>query len=223
MEQLNSIYYLIFGSAVLMSVAFLYLASHKNKILLAIIALIALVQSIISSTDFYANSSTIPPRFVLLVLPSFIIVILSLSIERFRKLCMNFEMKYLILIHASRLLVELVLHALYEIKFIPKEMTYEGNNFDILIGISSVIIYYLYTRGKLSNKALLVWNYVGLLFLINIVVTSIISAPGPQQLIAFDQPNKVVQHFPFSLLPAVIVPVVFFGHILGLIKGTSGN
>ncbi len=97
-------------------------------------------------------------------------------------------------------------------------MTYEGTNFDILIGISAIVVYYLYVNNKLPRKALLTWNIIGLIFLINIVVTSVISAPGPQQLIAFEQPNNAVQHFPFSLLPAVIVPIVFFSHVLSIMK-----
>lgn len=223
MEQLNSIYYVLFGASVFAAITLLYLASKKNNYVLGIIASIGIIQSLISSTDFYADASSIPPRFVFLVLPSFLFVILSLSIPKFRSMCTRFDMKFLILIHAVRLLVELVLHALYEIKFIPKVMTYEGNNFDILIGITAIIIYYLYRNGKLSSKAFLIWNYIGLIFLINIVLTAIISAPGPQQLIAFDQPNKAVQHFPFSLLPAIIVPIVFFSHILSIIKLKSSK
>lgn len=223
MEQLNSIYYLLFGAAVFAAITLLYFASKKNNYVLGIIASIGMIQSLISSIDFYADASSIPPRFVFLVLPSFLFVILSLSIPKFRSMCTRFDMKFLILIHAVRLLVELVLHALYEIKFIPKVMTYEGNNFDILIGITAIIIYYLYRNGKISSKALLIWNYIGLIFLINIVLTAIISAPGPQQLIAFDQPNKAVQHFPFSLLPAIIVPIVFFSHILSIIKLKSSK
>ena len=223
MEQLNSIYYVLFGASVFAAITLLYLASKKNNYVLGINTSIGMIQSLISSTDFYADASSIPPRFVFLVLPSFIFVILSLSIPKFRSMCTRFDMKFLILIHAVRLLVELVLHALYEIKFIPKVMTYEGNNFDILIGITAIIIYYLYRNGKISSKALLIWNYIGLIFLINIVLTAIISAPGPQQLIAFDQPNKAVQHFPFSLLPAIIVPIVFFSHILSIIKLKSSK
>ncbi len=223
MEQLNSIYYLLFGVAVITAITLLYFASKKNNYVLGIITSIGILQSLISSTDFYADASSIPPRFVFLVLPSFLLLILSLSIPKFRSMCMRFEMKFLILIHVVRLLVELVLHALYEIKFIPKVMTYEGNNFDILIGITAIVIYYLYTNGKLSSKALLIWNYIGLIFLVNIVLTAIISAPGPQQFIAFDQPNKAVQHFPFSLLPAIIVPIVFFSHILSIIKLRSSK
>jgi hypothetical protein len=218
MEQLNIIYYLIFATAVFASALFLYLSSNKSKRILVLLSIIAIVQSIISSTNFYNDSTSIPPRFLLLVLPSFIIVASALSIKRYREICLNFNVKYLILIHTVRILVEVVLHALYEVKLIPQQMTYEGSNFDVLFALSAIVVYYLYTNHKISRKALMIWNIVGLIFLINIVVTSVISAAGPQQLIAFEQPNKAVMYFPFSLLPSVIVPIVLFSHILLLMK-----
>lgn len=218
MEQLNSGYFFLFAAAVFASVLFLYLSSFKNQKILILIILVGIIQTLISSTNFYSDTSSIPPRFLLLVLPSFIIVTSVFSIEKYREVCLNFDVKFLILIHTARILVEIVLHALYEIKLIPYHMTYEGTNFDILIGISAIVVYYLYVNNKLSRKALLTWNIIGLIFLINIVATSVISAPGPQQLIAFEQPNNAVQHFPFSLLPAVIVPIVFFSHVLSIMK-----
>jgi hypothetical protein len=44
------------------------------------------------------------------------------------------------------------------------------------------------------------------------------SAPGPLQQIAFEQPNVGIAYFPFVLLPTIIVPMVLFAHIAILRK-----
>ena len=63
---------------------------------------------------------------------------------------------------------------------------------------------------------ILLWNFIALVLLINIVVNAVLSAPFPFQQFAFDQPNIAVLYFPFVLLPAFIVPIVLFGHLVSI-------
>jgi len=94
-------------------------------------------------------------------------------------------------------------------------MTFEGNNLDILSGISAPVIYYLvFVRKKYARRTLLVWNILCLLLLLNIVITAILAVPYPFQQLAFDQPNQAVLYLPYIWLPAFIVPVVFFSHLV---------
>ena len=92
-------------------------------------------------------------------------------------------------------------------------MTFEGRNFDILIGIIAPIIGYYVTKGLIKRKSLIMWNAIGLFFVLFIVVNAVLSIEGPFQVFAFDQPNKAVNYFPYVLLPAVIVPIVIYTHI----------
>ncbi len=102
-------------------------------------------------------------------------------------------------------------------KAVPELMTFEGRNFDILSGISAPIVYYLYfIKGKISKRTLIIWNFICLLLLVNIVVHAILSAPTPFQKMAFDQPNIAVLHSPFHLLPAIVVPLVFLSHLASI-------
>ena len=84
-------------------------------------------------------------------------------------------------LHSVRILVELVLFQLAFAEWIPELMTFEGRNFDILIGLSAPIMAYLVWKNKVSPKALRLWNAIGLAFVTFIFVNATLSAPLPVQ------------------------------------------
>tara|TARA_R110002096_G_scaffold209585_1_gene396758 strand:- start:1620 stop:1829 length:210 start_codon:yes stop_codon:yes gene_type:complete len=43
-----------------------------------------------------------------------------------------------------------------------------------------------------------------------------LSAQTPFQQLAFDQPNIGVTYFPFVWIPAVIVPIILFSHLVSI-------
>lgn len=93
-------------------------------------------------------------------------------------------------------------------------MTFEGRNFDILSGLTAPIIFYFgFVTKQLDRKVILIWNFICLALLINIVVVAILSAPFPFQQFAFDQPNIAVLYFPFNWLPSCVVPLVLLSHL----------
>jgi hypothetical protein len=111
------------------------------------------------------------------------------------------------------------LFGLYLHKVVPRVMTFEGRNFDMLCGLTAPFIYYFgYIKPVLNRKIILAWNVICLLLLINIVVLAVISAPLSFQRIAFDQPNVALLYFPFVWLPGFIVPVVLFAHLYTIRK-----
>jgi hypothetical protein len=96
-------------------------------------------------------------------------------------------------------------------------MTFEGRNFDILSGLTAPIIFWLvFRQGKINRLLLLVWNFLALGLLINIVVNAFLSFPFAFQQFAFDQPNRAVLYFPFVWLPTVVVPLVLFCHLASI-------
>ena len=158
-----------------------------------------------------------PPRFVLLVLPPLVVIIILFVTHSGRRFIDSLFLKTLTQLHVVRIFVEIILFWLLIYKYVPKLMTFEGRNFDILAGLSApVIAYYGFTKNTLSKKFMLVWNIVCLLLLLNIVINAVLSAPFPFQQFAFDQPNIGVLYFPFVWLPAFIVPVVLFSHLVSI-------
>jgi hypothetical protein len=131
----------------------------------------------------------------------------------------NLDLRFLLMIHFLRIPVEWCLYDLYQQAMIPEIMTFEGRNFDILIGISAILIYLITYTFKRYNRALLiVWNVTGMIFLLNIVVHAILSVQSPIQQFGFEQPNRAVLEYPFVLLPAVVVPLVMLSHLVSLRK-----
>ncbi len=196
----------------------------KLVVLTVVLAWLAL-QGIISWKGYYLNFTGIPPRLSFAVLlPLFLIILLLI----FRKKAFeNLSMKMLTWLHVVRIPVEIILFGLFLDKQIPQLMTFEGRNFDILACLSAPFIaWFGYYKNFLKSKIILIWNFVCLALLLNIVINAVLSAPFAFQQFAFDQPNVAIAYFPFIWLPCFVVPLVLFSHlvcILQLIKKIKNN
>lgn len=208
---------LIFALTVLISVYLFFKAVNSSKTVLAVIILWIITQSIISVTGFYKSENTVPPRFALLIMPPLLMILLLFITKKGKSFIDQLNIKTLTIIHIIRIPVELVLWALFLNKAIPELMTFEGRNFDVLSGITAPIVYYFtFVKKKTSAKVLLIWNFICLALVINIAINAVLSLPTPLQQFAFDQPNIALLQFPFTLLPAVLVPFVVFSHLASI-------
>jgi len=198
---------------------FLFVNAAKRKMRVAMIALVWLFATgLISYFSVFENTTSFPPRFVLLMLPC-IMFVLILTIANPGQVVNQFDLRKLTMIHMVRLPVEIVLYGLAAYKTIPELMTFAGRNFDIFSGITAPVIYLVaFRNGKINRNLLLTWNFICLALLVNIVVIAVLSAPFSFQRFAFDQPNIAVLYFPFIWLPAFIVPVVLFSHLVTIRK-----
>ena|SRR5258705_6924398 len=192
--------------------------NHSTKkttfVLIAIIVWIA-VHALLSLNHFYTVTNTIPPRFSLATAPPLLVIIILFITKKGRRFIDSLSPQILTQLHVVRIFVELILLWLFLYKLIPKLMTFEGRNFDILAGLSAPLItYFGFVKKSLSNKFMLAWNIAGILLLLNIVVNAILSAPFPFQQFGFEQPNIAVLYFPFIWLPCFIVPTVLFSHLV---------
>jgi len=213
MELLQIVFIII----TLVAVGLFYVATGFDKRLLGFYAVWLAITAILPISGFLQNTDAVPPRVLLVLLPAFLSVVILVRAMRSRVI----NQRYLLAIHGLRLPVELVLHQLYLQGKVPVIMTYEGWNFDILVGISALILLlYSFIKGKGINPMLFkVWNIIGIVFLSIIVVVAIFSAPLAFQQLAFEQPNVAVLQFPYTYLPAVVVPIVLSAHLLGLKLG----
>ncbi|MFZ7114272.1 MAG: hypothetical protein ACO1G9_02745 [Bacteroidota bacterium] len=209
----------------LITIWFFFKATGNSKTVLIVLAIWLVIQSAISVTGFYTVTDSLPPRFLLLVLPPFLFIAGLFVTVRGKRFIDNLNVKTLTILHVIRIPVEIVLFWLFIGKTIPQLMTFEGRNFDILSGLSSPVIYYFgFVRKQLSKKVIIGWNLICLLLLFNIIVNAIFSLPFPFQKFAFDQPNIALLHFPFVWLPCCIVPIVLLSHLasIRILAGKSG-
>lgn len=202
----------------LITIGIFYISNGKPKAITLIILLWSIAQSVIAFRGFYQVTDTIPPRFVLVLFPTIILIIYGVFPKNLKWIYSHRKTEFSIFLHSIRIPVEIVLLYLFFNKMIPKLMTFEGVNFDIFIGITAPIIGLLYLKGKISKKGLFVWNIMGLVLILTILFLGIFSSEFQFQQFSFEQPNKAINFFPFILLPATVVPIVIYTHLTDLIK-----
>jgi hypothetical protein len=176
------------------------------------------IQTILTLKNVYnADTNSLPKILLFGILPTILTVIILFATKKGRKFIDSLPLKNFTYLNIVRIPVEIVLFWLFLNKAIPELMTFEGRNFDIIAGITAPFIaYFGLTKNKLSRQIILIWNFVCLGLLLNIVVNALFSAPSPIQKFAFEQPNIAILNFPFSWLPTFIVPIVLFGHLTSI-------
>ena len=202
----------------ILTIALFHFSNGKPKKLTLLIIVWSIMQSILAYIGFYQNTDSIPPRFGLVLIPTTFLIIYGLLPKQQRWFFEQRETKISTFLHSVILPVEIVLFGLFTHKMIPELMTFEGKNYDILMGITAPIIGYLFMKQKISKKTLLAWNVAGLILVLFILFNGILSAELPFQQFGFEQPNRAVNYFPFVLLPSTIVPIVIWTHISDIIK-----
>jgi hypothetical protein len=153
-----------------------------------------------------------PPLVLLLVLT--LGGAIALGCSRFgQRLVLGLPLWALVGFQAFRLPVELVLHRAAADGLMPVEMSFSGYNFDILSGVSALLVGAALALGWLGTRAAWLWNVGSLLLLCNIIGIAVAATPlfhafGPQHL------NVWVTRPPYVLLPTVLVMAALFGHVL---------
>ncbi|MBX0293079.1 hypothetical protein K3G63_21725 [Hymenobacter sp. HSC-4F20] len=217
MENVPATLGLAFGLIAAATVWLFYRAAHYSRRTLMVLLAWLLLQAGVGLSGFYTSTAAIPPRLVLAVVPPLLLTTGLLGTTAGRAYLDRLHLGYLTLLHTVRLPVELVLLGLFHYGAVPRLMTFEGYNWDIFSGLSAPVVYLLAFYGKpFSSKALLRWNGLCLVLLINIVVRAVLSVPSPVQQLAFEQPNVAVLYFPFVWLPACVVPLVLVAHLAAI-------
>ncbi|MBY0427335.1 MAG: isoprenylcysteine carboxylmethyltransferase family protein [Cytophagales bacterium] len=208
---------IIFLATAILAMAIFYFATRKSVFAVSVLFAGAVLQVIIGYSGFYTDTSSVPPRFLLMVLPAIATVISLFVTSSGKRFIDTLELRWLTLIHFVRLPIEIVLYWLFIAKTIPQVMTFEGRNLDIIMGISAPLVFYLFfIRKKVSSQILLAWNLLGVILVLNVAITGVLSTPLAFQQFGFEQPNIAVLNFPFNLLPALLVPLVLFAHFASI-------
>ena len=209
---------LMFLVTTLATIVLFYMANGRPLITTIFIIAWAVVQSLLAYGGFYTVIDTSPPRLMFILIPIVLVMIFGLLPKQRRWFNKTRDVKYSTLLHTVRLPVEITLYMLFVNRMVPELMTFEGRNFDIIMGITAPVVAWLLVRNKMGRKALIAWNVIGLCLVLFIMVNGVLSAQTPFQQFAFDQPNRGIAYFPFVLLPAVIVPIVIWTHLSDLIR-----
>lgn len=192
-------------------------SATATKVLTFLIPFWLFFQAVLALGGFYLQIDAMPPRLPLFGILPALLAIISLFVFARKDFVSRLPLKILTILHIVRIPVELVLLWLFQAGQVPRLMTFEGRNFDILSGLTAPVIYWLAFRGgKINRPLLVIWNLIALGLLANIVTNAVLSFPFSFQQFAFDQPNRGLLYFPFIWLPTLIVPIVLFSHLASL-------
>jgi len=177
------------------------------------------IVAILSLNGFFLKFEGMPPRLLLVIGVPLTSIIILFANKRSRAFIKQIPITTLTYLHIIRVPVEIVLWWLFLGGMVPELMTFEGGNYDILSGITAPFVAIFLVGMKSKRKmAAIIWNFITLGLLFNIVFHAVLSAPLPFQQFAFDSPNTAVFYFPYIWLPAFIVPAVLFAHLASLLK-----
>lgn len=165
-------------------------------------------------TGILDNLSMPPKAPIFIIIPAFVIAFISTSRKGFQSVLDNTPKHIPILIQSFRIIVELLIYGAFLNGFFPERVTFEGLNYDILMGIIALPVGLLVLKGIAKRKAMLAFNIIGLMvlgvtgyaFVTSFYFSDFVSGSGEIALVKA----------PFILLPGVLLPFAVFYHIVSI-------
>jgi hypothetical protein len=164
-----------------------------------------------------------PPRIPIFIAIQTITLVLAALAPPLAKELSRVPQRTLIALQSIRVIVELCLLALAANQLLPWEMTLEGRNFDMVVGITAPLLAaFAMVRGPLKARALIItWNLIGMAILTVVVAHGMLSMPYPSQVLKLHPSPAALAEFPLQLLPFFIVPAAYFLHLISLRKAIT--
>ena len=194
-----------------------------TKILLMVLAWLG-IMGYCAGKDFFTDFSTFPPKFMVAILVPLITMIALVSVKRSREVLLNFPVRNIVGFQSFRIVMEIILWLIFIYQIIPEQMTFEGRNWDVLVGLTApVVVWMVFKKRLVGNKFLIAWNIFGILLLTNIVITALLSTPLPIRYFMNEPANTMIVYYPMVWLPSFVVPMAYFGHIVSLAQCLQGK
>jgi len=195
------------------------LNSNTIKVTLFLVGLIAYL-AILSFTKVLLDFG-MPPRFpIFLIIPLLSFCIYFYIKNRNNKFIQSIPLHWTAFYQSFRILVEFLILYTFLKGIMPKEATFEGFNFDIIMGISAIPIGLLiYKTGRKYKTLLRIWNIVGILMVLFVAVIIATNVYQPQIWgLAESSVKKEFMQLPYLLLAGFLAPSAIFIHLISLIQ-----
>ncbi|HEY8510761.1 MAG TPA: hypothetical protein VIL31_02310 [Cyclobacteriaceae bacterium] len=209
-------FYALSAVAFLMVIALLRYADNSRRLIntwLLAGAVWLIFVTIMSRSGTLADFS-LPPRVPLfIVIPAVIAGIIFTGRPSFRSALEKAPLYVPVFFTSFRIIVELLIYGAYRMGIFPERVTFEGLNFDMLVGLSAIPVGYLLLKGNLSRRGLLIWN-IAALAVLSLTVYSFVSTYYFSDYTSTGSTDFV--KFPYVLLAAVLLPVAVFLHVFSI-------
>lgn len=206
--------------AIAVAALWVMIFSQGNRQRLLVLGLFVAVLMIVSAVAAWlgrlAHFTTFPPP-MLIMMASVFVLSFALGFSSFgREAATNLSFATLVGLQSFRLPLELVMHHAGNRGIMPVQLSYSGYNFDIITGITALLLWVMFQTGfTVPRNVLWVWNIWGLLCLAVIVVIAIATSPIIR---AFGDEshnlNTWVLYFPYVWLPVVLVTAALSSHLI---------
>ncbi|MGB3544775.1 hypothetical protein [Rubrivirga sp.] len=177
---------------------------------LAVAAVVMGVSGALAQAGVLADLDARPPPVALLLVATSIgmgVLAFSTFGDRFLQL----PLAVLVGFQAFRIAVGLLLAASSTAGIVPIEVSYHGLNFDVVTGVLGLVLGVWLWLGSPPRGLVVAWNVLGLALLATVVGVAATSAFG----IFETEPRMTLPaSWPGVWLPAWLVQVAFFGHLL---------
>ncbi len=187
-----------------------YLAGRARVMAIAVFVLWLLYAGVLGAKGIIA--SRVPPGPLLLLIPS--VAFIAAFVTRrsgVKKFASEVPATLLIGLQVFRVFVEIALYELCLKGLVPRMLTFEGANFDILTGLSAPLVAWLYASRRISDRAVRAWSWAGIALLANVLIRALLTFSG---VLRTEVPNVGIGIFPFTFLPGLLVPLALILHIL---------
>jgi len=175
------------------------------------------IQFAVWKTGFYYDLS-LPPRIPLfMILPLFLFTGIFLYRNRNNSILNAIPIYLPIAYQSFRAFIELLFYFTFLRGILPVQVTFEGANYDVLLGISAIFMGLYAYRANASKKVLIAWNIIGIGVVAFAAFTFITSFYFPSIWVNTAVSEEFNQ-FPYLLLPTFFMPSAIFMHILSIIQ-----
>jgi hypothetical protein len=194
-------------------------ASPSVLYLIVPIALWLVYLGVLSYQEILFDASF--PKFPLfLFLPFFLFTMVFYVKFRNNEFIQSIPLHWTAFYQAFRVPVELILFGTFLTEIIPVDATFEGANFDILVGISGIFIGVLIYKTGMKYKLLLkIWNTLGIVMVLIVGVVIGVSMFKPEILGYSEiQLHPDFLTMPYLLIPGFLAPSAIFIHVVSFIQ-----
>ena len=151
------------------------------------------------------------PQIVLFGLFLFLLLLFWFS-RGFRRSILNADIRALVGVHVTRFVGFYFLY-LYSLNLLPYDFAVIGGWGDIIVALGALfLVLFVPPIGKVGVLTYSLWNLIGLIDILFVVVTATrLATSDPQSM-------SELLKLPLSLLPTFLVPIIIFTHIVIFIK-----
>jgi hypothetical protein len=181
------------------------------RVLLAL-AVWLLLTAVLAKTGSLSAWDARPPHFPFVPLLALVAIVAIHRSTLFARILAVTPPHWLVAMQTFRIGVELAFWGLFVAGGAPSQVTFEGRNFDVLVGLTAPFVAFAIARVKLGPRAVIAWNVLGLAILGNTIFTTITSLPGPAHLDWSGGTFTAFGDWPFVWIPAFLAPLAIFLH-----------